>query len=329
MKSRYVSELKYFIFIIINPNLNFMRKLSFFLLACLLIFSCNSEDGNNDNPPKLNITFIMDTSADRLDNLGDPAVMPVGNAGQHPDFHVLGLHFIGLYPDQFTPYDGGSMVFLSPTTEAGGIAAIDFEQELFITPDNNTFSVPLSQLESGTFEYFRSSIGYQKYDIFYNLGGASNNNPDWPQGISDDVDVEGTVASFLGYNTYIESYNLKNETVSVFENKVQGYFGLESNGTVSGYNFNNVSEGDAPQTTVPNPIDATSPVPAGSCVVTGRFPQALVIPENPTEDINIQVVISINNSFEWEDYNGNNKYEPLLGEQVVDMGTRGVFPSVQ
>ncbi|HAP64744.1 MAG TPA: hypothetical protein DCR93_36430, partial [Cytophagales bacterium] len=76
-------------------------------------------------------------------------------------------------------------------------------------------------------------------------------------------------------------------------------------------------------------IDATSPVPVGSCVVTGAFPMALVIPENPSEDINIQVVISINQSFEWQDGNDNAKYEPLLGEQVVDMGTRGVFPTVQ
>jgi hypothetical protein len=64
-------------------------------------------------------------------------------------------------------------------------------------------------------------------------------------------------------------------------------------------------------------------------VVTGQFPTALVIPENPTEDINIQIVISTNQSFEWEDTNSNGKYEPLLGEQVVDMGTRGVFPSIQ
>jgi len=69
-------------------------------------------------------------------------------------------------------------------------------------------------------------------------------------------------------------------------------------------------------------------VPDGAGVVTGKFPIALTIPENPTEDINIQVIISINKSVEWEDNNSNNKYEPLLGEHVVDMGTRGVFPMV-
>lgn len=307
-----------------------MTKLKFIIClftACFLI-ACSDDNTPNTVEPKLNITFIMDPNADRLDNFGDPISIPDGNAGQHPDFEILGLHFIGLYPDKFTPYDGGTTIFASPTTEAGGIAAINFNNELLLTETDNTLSVPLSNINSGTYEYFRSSIGFQKYNIVYNLGGAATNNSNWPTGVSDDVDIDGTVASFVGYNTYIENYTLKNQSVAVNANKPQGYFGLESNGVVAGYEFSDLSEGNASQTTVPNPIDATSPVPDGSCVVTGKFPVALVIPENPTEDINIQVIISINKSFEWEDNNGNNKYEPLLGEQVVDMGTRGVFPMV-
>lgn len=308
-----------------------MKHLCLFALIGLSLVSCSDDDGNapfTPEGPQLNITFIMDSNAERLDNLGNPAPLPMGNAGQDPDFEILGLHFIGLYQDQFTPYDDGVTLFTSPTTEAGGSTAIDFEQELFLTPSQNQISIPLSFVTPGTYEYFRSSIGYQKYRVTYNLSGASN-DPDWPDGISDDVDVDATIASFLGFNTFIRNYTLDSQFVVVNANKLQGYFGLESSGTVAGFNFNEVTEGDAPQTTVPNPIDATSPVPEGSCVVTGQFPTALVIPENPTEDINIQIVISTNQSFEWEDTNGNGKYEPLLGEQVVDMGTRGVFPSIQ
>ncbi len=305
-----------------------MKKSGLFLstLSALLFLGC-SEDDPLPFSPLLNITFVMDENADRLDNFGDPIGVPDGNAGQNPDFEVLGLHFIGLYPDKFTPYDQGTTVFLSPTTEAGGFSAIDFEQELFLTKDEDTYSIPLDQLEAGTYEFFRSSIGFQKFKIEYNLGGASA-DPDWPDGISDDVAVEGTIASFLGYNTYIGSYDIAGEMVSVNENKLQGYFGMYSRGEVAGFPFSDLSQGDAPVTTVPNPIDETSPVPDGSCVVTGQFPTALIIPENPTQDINIRVVISINQSFEWIDANGNGKYEPLLGEEVVDMGTRGVFPVV-
>lgn len=313
-----------------NPkSIPIMKSYVFvYALVGLMLFSCSSDDPAVSEPgPQLNITFIMDPTAERLDNFGDPVTIPPGNAGQNPNFDILGLHFIGLYPDQFTPYDGGVTVFSSPTTEAGGIAAIDFERELFLTETNNQVSIPLSQVEAGTYDYFRSSIAYQKYRIVYNLEGAAD-DPSWPDGVNDDVDVNATIASFLGYNTYINNYTLNSQFVVVNGNKQQGYFGLESSGNVAGFEFNEVTEGDAPQTTVPNPIDATSPVPAGSCVVTGKFPTALVIPENPTSDINIQVIISTNKSFEWEDANGNGKYEPLLGEQVVDMGTRGVFPSV-
>lgn len=294
------------------------------------MLSCSSEElvePSGSSSAKLNITFIMDPDAERQDNLGNPAELPAGNAAQNPDFEVLGLHFIGLYPDKFTPYDKGVTVFSSPTTEKGGPAAIDFEQELFLTETDNTISIPLSEVAAGTYEFFRSSIGYQKYNLTYNLGGASA-DPSWPEGISDDIDVDATLASFLGYNTYIGAYDIADQSITVNGNKTQGYFGLESNGEVAGFPFSNITEGEAPQTTVPNPINATSPVPEGSCVVTGKFPVALTVPENPTEDINIQVIISTNKSFEWKDANGNGKYEPLLGEQVVDMGTRGVFPSV-
>ncbi len=309
-----------------------MKKINliFTALMGIALFSCSTEQSSGVPEPqvaRLNITFIMDNEAERLDNLGNPVSVPEGNAAQNPDFEILGLHFIGLYPDQFTPYDEGVTIASTATTGSGGEQAIDFNSEVFFNEEINTLSVPLSYVTAGSYEYFRASVGYQKYTIVYNLEGAETEIPDWPAGVDDNIDVDGTVASFLGYNTYIGSYVLNNQTVTVNGNKAQGYFGLETNGNIQGFAFTQVTQGDTPQTTVPNPINETSPVPEGSCVVTGQFPSALVIPANATEDINIEVVISINNSFEWEDGNGNGKYEPLLGESVVDMGTRGVFPS--
>tara|TARA_R110002012_G_scaffold66614_1_gene174104 strand:- start:187676 stop:188611 length:936 start_codon:yes stop_codon:yes gene_type:complete len=309
-----------------------MKKTSliFSALIGITMLSCSTDEPieNPNAGPRLNITFIMDADAERLDNLGNPVSVPEGNAAQDPDFDVLGLHFIGLYPDKFTPYDEGVTVVSTATTGSGGATAIDFDSEVFFNDELNTLSVPLSFVSTGTYEYFRASIGYQKYRIVYNLEGAETEIPDWPANVDDNIDVDGVVASFLGYNTYIGSYVIDKQTVSVNGNKAQGYFGLETTGEIEGFVLNQLTQGEAPQTTVPNPIDDTSPVPEGSCVVTGQFPSALVIPQNPTEDINVEIVISINQSFEWEDGNGNGKYEPLLGETVVDMGTRGVFPSV-
>jgi hypothetical protein len=127
----------------------------------------------------------------------------------------------------------------------------------------------------------------------------------------------------VGANTYINSYTIKNETIAVNGNKLQGYWGFETN--LQGVP---VSEGQAPGTTVPNPIAATSAIPAGSCLVTGVFDTPLVITGNETEDKTIQCSISINNSFEWSDAAGNNIYEPLDGDTVVDMGVRGLIPII-
>jgi hypothetical protein len=78
---------------------------------------------------------------------------------------------------------------------------------------------------------------------------------------------------------------------------------------------------------VVNPLWATSPVPQGSCVVTGAFPQALTITGNEAEDIVVTLSVSVNNSFEWVDVIEDGKYEPGAGENVVDMGVRGLMPT--
>jgi hypothetical protein len=90
------------------------------------------------------------------------------------------------------------------------------------------------------------------------------------------------------------------------------------------------SQGQAPEgvTTVPNPLFDSSPIPQGSCVVTGQFENGLTIIGNEANDVIVTLSFSINNSFEWTEVNADGKYEPAAGEQVVDMGLRGVIPSV-
>ena len=90
-----------------------------------------------------------------------------------------------------------------------------------------------------------------------------------------------------------------------------------------------VEQGQAPGTTVVNPLFATSPIPAGSCVVTGSFPVPLTLTGNETEDVVITVSLSTNKSFEWLETDGDNVFEPANGETVVDMGIRGMQPIVQ
>ena len=41
----------------------------------------------------------------------------------------------------------------------------------------------------------------------------------------------------------------------------------------------------------------------------------------------VTLSLSINNSFEWQEITADGKYEPSIGESVVDMGLRGLVPS--
>jgi hypothetical protein len=79
---------------------------------------------------------------------------------------------------------------------------------------------------------------------------------------------------------------------------------------------------------VPNPISSTSPVPAGSCVVTGSFDTPFTITGNETQDINCTMSLSTNKSFEWYDANQDGKYEPTAGDYPTDMGLRGLKPII-
>jgi hypothetical protein len=154
----------------------------------------------------------------------------------------------------------------------------------------------------------RVSLSYQNYQITIR---------------HQNVDYTGTLASFVGFNTYVSEFNIGNNIFQVNGNRAQGYWAFGLN------NQPYSASGQAPAnaTTVPNPISTTSPIPQGSCVVTGKFASNLVINGNETDDIEITLSLSINNSFEWQEVNADGKFEPSIGENVVDMGLRGLIPS--
>jgi hypothetical protein len=64
-------------------------------------------------------------------------------------------------------------------------------------------------------------------------------------------------------------------------------------------------------------------------VVTGAFLTPLIITGTETEDVVVTVSLSTNKSFEWTELDGDNKFEPVNGETVVDMGIRGMLPIVE
>ena len=112
-------------------------------------------------------------------------------------------------------------------------------------------------------------------------------------------------------------------------NHLQGYWGFWTN--VAGQDY--FADGQSAGTTVVNPNFANSPIPAGSCLVTGEFYKKsissvspLVITGNETQDIIITISLSTNKSFEWKEMTVDGLFEPSAQETVVDMGLRGMIP---
>ena len=269
------------------------------------LYSCSSDTSSE---PMLIVKFQFDPTQARLNNLGQPSTVAAGNAAQTPIFNLISSHYLELAPTANTQLGQGEILYHAPETTLGGSTAIDFSQSKIVSQGETFLKIPLSQVAAGSYEWIRVSLGYQNYQI--NVRNAG-------------VDYAGTLASFVGFNTYLTTFDIDNSTFPVNGNRAQGYWAFALN------DFPYSTSGQAPAgaTTVPNPIAATSPIPSGSCVVTGRFASNLVIDGTETNDVVITLSLSSNNSFEWQDTNPDGKYEPNASESVVDMGLRGLVPT--
>jgi len=284
----------------------------------MVFVSCKKDEDTEDiptpvtpAPKKLGFSFAFDPTQPRLDSFGNPSTVSAGRAAQSPQFNGISAHYIELTPTATTLLGNGEVLYSGAQTTAGGASAIDFAQSTIVGEGELFKSFNLSAIAPGTYNYIRVSLAYQNYDVNVRYSG---------------VDLTGTVASFIGFDTYITNYDINTQNVIVNGNRLQGYWAFETDYLGAFYS----TTGQAPPgaTTVPNPIFATSSVPAGSCVVTGLFDPPLVITGNETADINVTLSLSTNQSFEWTEVNTDGLYEPAAGENVVDMGVRGLVPIV-
>jgi hypothetical protein len=287
-------------------------KKSYIILLLLLtlaipFFSC-SEDKADE--PMLVIKFQFDPSQARLNNLGQSSTIASGNAAQSPIFNTISAHYLEMAPNANTQLGAGAILYHAPETNLGGANAIDFSKSKVVSQGETFIKIPLSQITAGSYEWMRVSLSYQNYQI--NVRNAG-------------VDYAGTLASFVGFNTYIKTFTIGNAIFPLNENRAQGYWAFALNDNP----YSTSGQAPAGTTTVPNPIEATSPIPRNlnSCVVTGKFASNLVINGNETNDIVVTLSLSVNNSFEWQEITADGKYEPSIGENVVDMGLRGLLPT--
>ncbi|HEX8562279.1 MAG TPA: hypothetical protein VF676_04790 [Flavobacterium sp.] len=286
----------------------FAASLSVVLLAIgLCCVSCESDEANSDEP-MLIVKFKFDENQARLNNLGMPSSVLAGNAAQSPSFNSISAHYLELAPTATTQLGDGTILYHASETNMGGANAIDFGKSRIVAEGEVFLQIPLSEITAGNYSWARVSLLYQNYDIDIRHDGA---------------DYSGTLASFVGFNTFITSHSIGNNFFDVNGNRAQGYWAFALNG----FPYSISGQAPAGATTVPNPLAATSPIPSGSCVVTGKFANDLVITGNETEDVVLTLSLSVNNSFEWQEVNADGKFEPAIGESVIDMGLRGLIPS--
>ncbi len=344
-----IHQLKIYMFCIFDPSKNSTMKSPLLLLTsmifCCTILSCKKKETEEVTPdpitpeqscspnysfmgsaaagPKLIFKFHFDSTQARLNNIGQSTTLPSGHGGQSPRFNSISQHYIELAGD-FDFLGAGEVLYVGSETNAGGSNAIDYCESTITEEDETFFSIPISAMNPGTYKWLRVSLAYQNYDIYY----KSDLLPGSHVG-------SGSIASFVGFNTYLTNYDLAgaNRTPSTDAggpgNHAQGYWAFVTN--VFGTDY--LLDGQAPAgaTTVPNPF-TLSPIPAGSCVVTGQFVnnsgtnEPLVISGTETEDIVIIVSLSTNKSFEWIEVNPDGFFQPEIGEAVVDMGLRGLVP---
>jgi hypothetical protein len=304
-----------------------------YIALCICAASCTKADNGEAAEAKLIFRYRFDSTQERLNNTGQPASLPDGNAAQSPVFNSMNTHYIELALNASTPLGKGVILYKAPETDAGGEAAIDFERSVSARNNEVFYAMSLKDIAPGEYEWLRISLAYQNYSVQYHIDTTITIATDTTSStIVIDQDLTGTIASFIGYNTYLKSYLIKTQSLTVDGNRKQGYWGFET--TLSGEGFNEMytTSGQSPEggTTVVNPIFDTSPVPAGSCVVTAAFiPGKLVITGKETENIIVEVSLSTNKSFEWREVVNNGKWDPLKGEPVVDMGIRGMIPTIK
>ena len=284
-----------------------MKRVLFILAAIMIVtvVGCKKDDPVSTDA-RLLVKIKFDSTLSRLDNFGNPATIPANNSAQSPVAHLFSAHYIELAPTQYTQLGDGAIIYKGAETSVGGDKAVDFSQAKLVGNDELFATIPISSITPGTYEWIRVSLTYQNGDIKY---------------LSNGYHLSGRLSSFVGYNTYITSHTVDQQSVTVNGNRQQGYWAFETVGLMF--------EGQAEGTTVPNPIAATSPVPPGSCVVTGSFPSPLTITGEEEQDVTVYLKFSTNKSFEWYDVNQDGYYEPAAGDSVVDMGLRGLFPTVE
>ena len=84
-----------------------------------------------------------------------------------------------------------------------------FSKAKIVAEGEAFLEIPLKDLAIGSYEWLRVSLSYQNYQIKIRKPGSS-------------LEYDGTLESFVGFNTYIGTHSIGNTFFQVDANKPQG-----------------------------------------------------------------------------------------------------------
>jgi hypothetical protein len=307
--------------------MNLKFKTILVVTSVILIMGCGKE-------PERMLHFVIkfDPLQERLGNNGLPASLKTGLAAQSPLLNSIGISAIELVQNDFTKNGQGVSVLTTPETTLGGEKALDYQQVKMGKEGEIIFSIPLKSIEVGTYNWIRTSVAFQNFDVQFNML-----NVPFAGSFSDE---RGTLASFTAANSYITPYKVWAKTDTVKGNRKQGYWFFETKLNPAYKPYDKVFSGQSAEGTItsPNPLTQTAPTPTNTTILTGRFDTPLSISGSETADLTVTLSFSNNKSFEWEEtINRNGKWDfnlqPVIGqptvERIMDMGLRSLKVSVK
>src|SRR5690606_8427956 len=193
-----------------------------YILLCIGFIACTKVDNGEVTEASLIFRYRFDSTQERLNNTGLPASLADGNAAQSPLFNSMNTHYIELAQDASTPLGKGAVLYKAPETDAGGETAIDFERSVGTANNEVFYAIPLKDIPPGEYEWLRISLAYQNYSVQYHVDTTIVIATDTSSHtIEIDQDLTGTIASFIGYNTYLKSYLIRSQSLTVDGNRKQ------------------------------------------------------------------------------------------------------------
>ncbi len=186
-------------------------------MVAVMLFACKKNETGNSTA-KLVFKFKFDSTQVRLNNIGQPAGIAPGNAAQSGIMNKMSAHYIELAPGALTALGKGAILYHAAETMAGGSNAIDFEKAPQAGNGEIFYEIPINKIPVGEYEWLRISLAYQNGNVKIRVDTTIS-------GIALNQDLNATLASFIGYKTYIKSFKIKDQTVTVNGKRTQVFWG--------------------------------------------------------------------------------------------------------